>query len=81
MFDKILAAIDRSTVNQKVFEEALSLAKANNASLILLHVLSGEESGSPIMSLYPIAKRPLSTSRSSNRSYGKRTISQTMGSF
>lgn len=55
MFDKILAAIDRSTVKQEVFEEALSLAKANQARLILLHVLSGEESGSPIMSVYPIA--------------------------
>ena len=53
MFSQILAAIDRSTANTKVFEEALSLAKASKANLILLHVLSGEEEGSPIMSLYP----------------------------
>ena len=53
MFDKILVAIDRSTANKEVFNEALSFAKANQARLILLHVLSGEEEGSPIMSLYP----------------------------
>jgi len=53
MFDKILVAIDRSPTNQAVFQEALSLAKASQAQLILLHVLSGEEEGSPIMSLYP----------------------------
>ncbi len=53
MFDKILVAIDRSPANKKVFHEALSLAKANQARLILLHVLSGEEEGSPILSHYP----------------------------
>ena len=53
MFDKILVAIDRSPTNKAVFQEALSLAKATQAQLILLHVLSGEEEGSPIMSVYP----------------------------
>ena len=53
MFEKILVAIDRSPANKKVFEEALFLAKATQAKLILLHVLSGEEPGSPVMSLYP----------------------------
>ncbi len=53
MFDKILVAIDRSPANKKVFREALSLAKANQARLILLHYLTGEEEGSPILSLYP----------------------------
>ena len=53
MFDKILVAIDRSPANKKVFDEALFLAKTTKARLILLHVLSGEEPGSPIMSLYP----------------------------
>ena len=53
MFNKILVAIDRSPANQEVFNEALSLAKATKANLILLHVLSGEEEDSPIMSLYP----------------------------
>lgn len=53
MFNKVLVAIDRSPTNKVVFQEALSLAKASQAQLILLHVLSGEEEGSPIMSLYP----------------------------
>ena len=53
MFDKILVAIDRSPTNEQVFYEALSLAKANQARLFLLHVLSEEEEGSPILSHYP----------------------------
>lgn len=53
MWSKILVAIDRSKVNQAVFDEALFLAKATQASLILLHVLSSEEENSPIMSHYP----------------------------
>ncbi len=52
MLNKILATIDRSPANQLVFREALSLAKATKANLILLHVLSGEEKDSPIMSEY-----------------------------
>ena len=53
MFNKILVALDRSPANQEVFNEALALAKGTKANLILLHVLSGEEEDSPIMSLYP----------------------------
>ena len=52
MFDTILVAIDRSVASKKVFEEALFLAKAHNAKLSLLHVLSEKEPGSPVMSLY-----------------------------
>lgn len=47
MFRKILVAIDRSAIAQQVFDEALSLAKATGASILLLHVLSAEEEGSP----------------------------------
>lgn len=47
MFKKILVALDRSEMGQQVFEEALSLAKLTQASLMLLHVLSPEEEGSP----------------------------------
>lgn len=47
MFKKILVALDRSEIGQQVFEEALSLAKLAQASLILVHVLSPEEEGSP----------------------------------
>ncbi|MEH2051501.1 universal stress protein [Nostoc sp.] len=47
MFKKILVALDRSDVGQQVFDEALGLAKLTQASLMLLHVLSPEEEGSP----------------------------------
>lgn len=54
MFNKILVAIDRSAASRQVFDQALSLAKAAKVNLILLHVLSVEESGSPIMSDYSV---------------------------
>ncbi|MFN6485242.1 MULTISPECIES: universal stress protein [unclassified Nostoc] len=47
MFKKILVALDRSEMGQQVFDEALGLAKLTQASLMLLHVLSPEEEGSP----------------------------------
>lgn len=52
MFNKILAAIDHSIGSKQVFNEALSVAKADGANLILLHVLSVEEPTSPFMSSY-----------------------------
>jgi nucleotide-binding universal stress UspA family protein len=52
MLNKILVAIDLSAASQQVFQQALSLAKATKAKLILLHVLSSEEAGCPIMSPY-----------------------------
>ncbi len=52
MLTRILVAIDRSAVSRQVFDQALALAKATSAELILLHVLSTEESGSPMMSAY-----------------------------
>ncbi|MEM7761992.1 MAG: universal stress protein [Cyanobacteria bacterium P01_A01_bin.40] len=52
MFNKILVAIDHSAGSKQVFDQALSIAKADGASLILLHVLSVEEKGSPPMSRY-----------------------------
>ncbi|WP_445634060.1 Universal stress protein [Nostoc sp. DSM 114161] len=47
MFKKILVALDRSEVGHRVFDQALSLAQLTQASLMLLHVLSPEEEGSP----------------------------------
>ncbi len=52
MYDKILVAIDHSAANKQVFDKALSLAKAEGASLIILHVLSSQEEDSPMMSPY-----------------------------
>jgi len=45
MYQKILVAMDNSEISQQVFDTALSMAKANNASLMLLHVLTDEEMG------------------------------------
>jgi nucleotide-binding universal stress UspA family protein len=40
MYRNILVAFDNSPRGKYVFEAALALAKANNASLMLLHILS-----------------------------------------
>ncbi len=40
MYKNILAAIDNSELSKQAFEQALSLAKAFNANLHLLHVIS-----------------------------------------
>ena len=47
MFNKILVAIDGSTMSRKVFEAGMSLAQNTRASLMLLHVLSTEEKNYP----------------------------------
>ena len=49
MFEKILVAMDKSDLSQSVFDKAVSLAKALDAKLMLLHVLSSDEEGSPQM--------------------------------
>lgn len=53
MFHKILVAIDTSALTKDVFDKALFLAKASEASLMLLHVLSGEEQGRPNIPVLP----------------------------
>lgn len=53
MFKKILVAVDQSPMGQRVFEEGLAIAKANQASMMLLHVLSAEEDGSPQILVSP----------------------------
>ena len=47
MFYKILVAMDSSEIGKQVFDEAVSLAKALHANLMLLHVLSANEEDSP----------------------------------
>lgn len=49
MFNKILVAIDTSEASDRVFNRAMVLAKATGAHLMLLHVLSSEEQGSPYL--------------------------------
>lgn len=53
MFHKILVAMDTSAIGKSVFDEALALAKATGCNLMLLHVLSLEEKGSPNMLVFP----------------------------
>ncbi len=48
MYQKILVALDRSDITDAVFNQSLDLAKATQASLRLLHVLSSEEEHSPM---------------------------------
>ncbi|NJR64955.1 MAG: universal stress protein [Leptolyngbyaceae cyanobacterium CRU_2_3] len=40
MFNRILVALDHSEGSQQIFEQALDLAKAINAQMLLLHVFS-----------------------------------------
>ncbi|QQE66142.1 hypothetical protein GFS31_28400 [Leptolyngbya sp. BL0902] len=47
MFKRILVALDSSSLRQTVFDQALDLAQATGAKLMLLHVLSAYEEGSP----------------------------------
>lgn len=47
MFKKILVALDNSAHRQEVFQKALDLAEATRANLMLVHVLSAYEEGSP----------------------------------
>ncbi|BAU04121.1 universal stress protein [Fischerella major NIES-592] len=47
MFKKILIALDCSEMGKHIFEQGFALAKMTGASLLLLHVLSSEEKGSP----------------------------------
>ncbi|NJL48006.1 MAG: universal stress protein [Leptolyngbyaceae cyanobacterium SM2_5_2] len=48
MYHKILVAVDNSPLSDTIFAQALELAQATHASLMLVHSLSGEEDGSPI---------------------------------
>ncbi|MBF2076232.1 MAG: universal stress protein [Synechococcales cyanobacterium C42_A2020_086] len=48
MFQKILVALDYANVNGSVFQQALDLASTVGASLMLVHILSSAEEGSPV---------------------------------
>jgi nucleotide-binding universal stress UspA family protein len=45
MFKKILVAVENNQISLHVFDEALSLAKATNANLMLIHVMSPFDQG------------------------------------
>ncbi|MEN9202143.1 MAG: universal stress protein [Thermostichus sp. DG_1_6_bins_120] len=47
MYSRILVALDRSELSEMVFQKAIQVAKAMQANLMVLHVLSHEEPGAP----------------------------------
>lgn len=53
MFKKILVPIDHSDASKFLFDYAVMLAKATQSQLMLLHVLSADEEGSPGLPMYP----------------------------
>ncbi|MGB7415484.1 MAG: universal stress protein, partial [Thermosynechococcaceae cyanobacterium] len=53
MYQTILVAVDLSDFNEMVFQQALQLAKLCRAKLIVLHVLSSDEAGFPIIETFP----------------------------
>lgn len=53
MFHRVLVAMDTSAISDDVFNEALFIAKTNNANLMLVHVLSNEEVGRTNMPILP----------------------------
>ncbi len=53
MFKKILVALDHSESCVQVFEQGLALAKAVNAHLMLVHVITPLEETYPISTLMP----------------------------
>jgi len=59
MFQKILVAMDTSALSKQVFDTAVSLAKVNNATMMLVHVLSEEEMGTPTPILPSLEYYPL----------------------
>ncbi|MGF1602866.1 MAG: universal stress protein [Thermosynechococcaceae cyanobacterium] len=53
MYQTILVAVDLSDFSEMVFQQALQLAKLCRAKLIVLHVLSSDEQGFPIIETFP----------------------------
>ena len=49
MIGKILVAINSSPQSQSIFDTALFLAQATDASMTLLHILSEEDSNYPVL--------------------------------
>jgi len=68
MFNKILVALDRSAIEQQVFDKALSLAKANGACLMLLYVMSSDDQIYPDIYSFPV---PLTLDDETIKSYQK----------
>ncbi|MGB7415230.1 MAG: universal stress protein [Thermosynechococcaceae cyanobacterium] len=51
MFKKVLVALDHSVLSQDTFDQAVAFAKATQAQLMLVHVLTPQEEGYPTSTL------------------------------
>lgn len=80
MHQRILVAIDHSATSERVFDEALELAKTTGANLMLLHVLSSDEVGGfdPVLLGIPYGSLVMSelaeTHRKQWAAYEKRSL-------
>jgi len=80
MFHKVLVALDQSQNSKKVFEAAITLAKATGCSLMLLHVLSIEEEVAPqmptftSMQYYPIGGKLFESYQEHWKTYEKQGL-------
>lgn len=61
MFSKILAPIQTTMTDQVVFDKALALAQQNQASLMLLHVISPEMRSTPVLPNPTLYRYPVIT--------------------
>ncbi len=52
MINKILVAVDRSDNNKAVFDSAVSLAQTTGATLMLIHILTENDAGYPVLPTY-----------------------------
>ncbi|MFM7364199.1 MAG: universal stress protein [Cuspidothrix sp.] len=53
MFNRVLVPVDLSEMSREVFKQALTIAKLTSGNLMLLHVLSQEEEGTPEALIFP----------------------------
>lgn len=59
MINKILVAIDHSQNNKSIFDTAISLAQKTGAELMLLHVMSKQETDYPALPTFSYADYPM----------------------
>lgn len=48
MYHNILVAVDNSSLSDTIFQTALTLAQTMQGSVLIVHILSGEEESSPL---------------------------------
>ncbi|MGF1491532.1 MAG: universal stress protein [Microcoleaceae cyanobacterium] len=69
MFHQILVALDLEKTSQTVFRQAMEMAKAMNARLMLLHVLNEDQGMPPLESMASVGYYPGSLSLEGAKQY------------